>query len=385
MDSPAVPKPLGTDEEDVAWALATAEAMWARGDRLDAIKWIRKAAEAASEADDILRAADLASAAADLANALDPALAGPPAGRAALNKTMQSHQSLVPGLGHGAGQGPAGVPPAKAAPPVPVRPAPVEVRRPSPATGILSIKNIHQRPAPAAAGASPNAASPRPAVTAPRAAAVQVTPAAGQRMAPLTSARKPDPHPDATMELPALDPNATRALETRQSSPPPRPSNRPPAASPSSPAPKLAPPSNAPPPADGWDLPHTVVLPPTRTALETPPEHVDPNQLGAVMPYPGATTPASGRVGPIRAKVNTMTEVDREVPPEVGRRAARLQASQAFHVVLWKDARGVHVAPSGTVVSAITVDAILIALDPSADLSAWLQPAGPGGPAGSTE
>ncbi|RYZ64653.1 MAG: hypothetical protein EOP08_08560, partial [Proteobacteria bacterium] len=56
MDSPAVPKPLGTDEEDVAWALATAEAMWARGDKLDAVKWIRKAAEAASEADDILRA-----------------------------------------------------------------------------------------------------------------------------------------------------------------------------------------------------------------------------------------------------------------------------------------------------------------------------------------
>lgn len=354
MDSPAVPKPLGTDEEDVAWALATAEAMWARGDRLDAVKWIRKAAEAASEADDILRAAELASAAADLANALDPALSAPPpaANRAALNKTMQSHKSQVPG----------GAPPAKAAPPVPVRSAP-ELRRPSPPTGMLSIKNIHQRPA--------ATASPRPGVTAPRAPATP-SPSPAQRVAPLTGARKPEPAPlDATAELAALPP-APRS--SRPSTPPPRPSTRPPPARPSSPAPRAlgTSPSNAPPPAEGWDLPHTVQLPPTRPVVDTPPEFVDPAKLGAAAPT--GTTPSGGRVGPVRPKVNTMTEVDREVPAEVGRRAARLQASQAFHVVLWKDARGVHVAPSGTVVSAITVDAILIALDPSADLSAWLQP-----------
>lgn len=355
MDSPAVPKPLGTDEEDVAWALATAEAMWARGDRLDAVKWIRKAAEAASEADDILRAADLASAAADLANALDPALAGPPPApnRAALNKTMQSHKSMV-------------APAAKAAPPVPVRVA-NEVRRPSPASGTPSIRNIHTRPV----------QSPKPAVTAPRPAA---TPAPmQQRVAPLTNVRKEPPPLDATAELNALPP---APLSSRPSAPPPRPSSIP--ARGSTPAPArpsnrppglILTPSNAPPPADGWDLPHTVQLPNTRPVVDTPPEFVDAAKLTG-------TTPGAGKVGPIRPKINTMTEVDREVPAEVGRRAARLQASQAFHVVLWKDARGVHVAPSGTVVSAITVDAILIALDPSADLSAWLQPSPGGGAAG---
>jgi hypothetical protein len=49
-----------------------------------------------------------------------------------------------------------------------------------------------------------------------------------------------------------------------------------------------------------------------------------------------------------------------------------IQTSQAVRVVVWRDANGVHVAPAGTVVSAITVDAVLVALEPSADLTAWL-------------
>ena len=46
--------------------------------------------------------------------------------------------------------------------------------------------------------------------------------------------------------------------------------------------------------------------------------------------------------------------------------------SQAVRVVVWRDANGVHVAPAGTVVSAITVEAVLVALEPHADLTAWL-------------
>ncbi len=333
MDSPAVPKPSGTDEEDVAWALATAEAMWARGDRLDAVKWIRKAAEAASEADDIMRAAELASAAADLANSLDPVLSAPPpqVNRAALNKTMQSHKSLVP----------KGVPPAKAAPPIPIRSTP-ELSKHTPAT---------------------SATSPKPGVTAARGVASP----SPQRVAPLTASPARPANLAETAELTAAPP---APLSSRPSSPAPR-GSVPPARVTSPPGR----PSNAPPPADGWDSPHTVQLPVTRPVVDTPPEFVDPAKIAAAG-IPTGTTPAGGRVAPMRPKVNTMTEVDREMPADVGRRTARLQASQAFHVVLWKDARGVHVAPSGTVVSAITVDAILIALDPSADLSAWLQPGG---------
>jgi hypothetical protein len=55
----------------------------------------------------------------------------------------------------------------------------------------------------------------------------------------------------------------------------------------------------------------------------------------------------------------------------------RLEPSQALRVLVWQDQRGVHVAPLGTVVSAITTEALLVALDPGTDLSAWLQTALP--------
>ena len=49
-----------------------------------------------------------------------------------------------------------------------------------------------------------------------------------------------------------------------------------------------------------------------------------------------------------------------------------IQTSQAVRVVVWRDGSGVHVAPAGTVVSSITIDAVLVVLEPSADLTAWL-------------
>jgi hypothetical protein len=53
-----------------------------------------------------------------------------------------------------------------------------------------------------------------------------------------------------------------------------------------------------------------------------------------------------------------------------------IQTSQAIRVVVWRDASGVHVAPAGTPeaarVTAIKIDAVLVALEPTADLTAWL-------------
>ena len=49
-----------------------------------------------------------------------------------------------------------------------------------------------------------------------------------------------------------------------------------------------------------------------------------------------------------------------------------LSSTQAIRVVVWRAADGVHVAPYGTTVNAIGVDAMLVALDPAADLAAWL-------------
>src|SRR5271154_2115853 len=80
MRGAAIPPAKRDDVEDVAWALQTAEATWARGDRADALKWIRRAAEAASEAERDDRALELAKAAADVASLLAerPAPTPPP-------------------------------------------------------------------------------------------------------------------------------------------------------------------------------------------------------------------------------------------------------------------------------------------------------------------
>src|SRR5438128_1382407 len=78
LNLPQVPEPKPEDPEDVSWALSTAEAMWARGDHAEGIKWVRRAAEAASEAESDARALELAKAAADLAGLLTRKSLAPP-------------------------------------------------------------------------------------------------------------------------------------------------------------------------------------------------------------------------------------------------------------------------------------------------------------------
>ena len=58
--------------------------------------------------------------------------------------------------------------------------------------------------------------------------------------------------------------------------------------------------------------------------------------------------------------------------PAVGVHDPEIQTSQAVRVVVWRDGTGVRIAPAGTVVSSITIDAVLVVLEPSADLTAWL-------------
>ena len=71
----AIPNTKDTDPEDVVWGLQTAEALWKRGERIDAIVWLRRAAQAAGEAADDDRALELARAAAELSDwmATEPA------------------------------------------------------------------------------------------------------------------------------------------------------------------------------------------------------------------------------------------------------------------------------------------------------------------------
>jgi hypothetical protein len=63
---PTFPQPIANDHDDVRCALTVAEASWKRGSMADAAKWLRRAAKAAADADDVLRAVDLSKAAAGL-------------------------------------------------------------------------------------------------------------------------------------------------------------------------------------------------------------------------------------------------------------------------------------------------------------------------------
>ena len=63
----SIPPALDEDTEDVAWALQTADALWKRNERVDAIVWLRRAAQAAGDAQNDDRALALAREAAELA------------------------------------------------------------------------------------------------------------------------------------------------------------------------------------------------------------------------------------------------------------------------------------------------------------------------------
>jgi hypothetical protein len=66
----AIPQVLPSDPEDVVWALQTAETLWKRDERSDAIVWLRRAAQAAGEAELDERALELSKLAAELSDQL---------------------------------------------------------------------------------------------------------------------------------------------------------------------------------------------------------------------------------------------------------------------------------------------------------------------------
>ena len=64
--SPNLPRAETNDPADVALALETARALWSKGQGLESVRWIQRAAENAESSGDDLRAVTLARAAADL-------------------------------------------------------------------------------------------------------------------------------------------------------------------------------------------------------------------------------------------------------------------------------------------------------------------------------
>src|SRR5580658_3188017 len=77
-----IPESVADDPSDVADALEVASALWGKGQSEEAIRWLRRAVAAASEADDAVRAAGLAGAAADLEDAVKQHSPTPPGSRA---------------------------------------------------------------------------------------------------------------------------------------------------------------------------------------------------------------------------------------------------------------------------------------------------------------
>ncbi|MFS8071492.1 MAG: hypothetical protein ACMG6S_34410, partial [Byssovorax sp.] len=73
-----IPNPLPNDDEDVSWALSTAGALWGRGERAEALKWLRRAAEQASDVNDDVRALALFKAAADVSSQVSTTTPPPP-------------------------------------------------------------------------------------------------------------------------------------------------------------------------------------------------------------------------------------------------------------------------------------------------------------------
>ncbi|HEY3664909.1 MAG TPA: hypothetical protein VGL19_02870, partial [Polyangiaceae bacterium] len=82
-ESPDLPEVEPRDPEPVAVAIETARALFRTGERLDALRWLRRAAERAEEAGDDVRSVSLARSAADLSTELQsmpppPAASVPP-------------------------------------------------------------------------------------------------------------------------------------------------------------------------------------------------------------------------------------------------------------------------------------------------------------------
>jgi hypothetical protein len=68
MTTIGIPAAIDTDVEDVVWALETAASLWKRNERVDAIVWLRRAAQAAGDAEQDDRALLLAREAAELSD-----------------------------------------------------------------------------------------------------------------------------------------------------------------------------------------------------------------------------------------------------------------------------------------------------------------------------
>ena len=341
-----VPTAKKDDAEDVSWALSTAEAMWNRGDHVDAVKWIRRAAEAASEAELDDRALELASAAADLASQVGPipqTAPPPPVARPSAPPPRQSVQPPPPSRP----TSPPPIPNANKAAPKPVAPLTSATPPRAPAPPRMTGPMQPRAAAPSRGGTAPMIPAVRPAAGVP--ATPAKTPSRGRKSsANLTDEAKRAIPSDITIR--GADNEVTQTVQV----PEPRRRGR------SKPAPEeIAPPAPPPP------LPPIVHEPVSTTTDEM--DSWPTQSLTGDDDFDDDKERT--RIGAPAYQETVLRASERPPPAPV---QPELSSTQAFRVVVWRGADGVHVAPYGTTVNAIGVDAMLVALDPGADLATWL-------------
>lgn len=389
LNIPQVPDAKPDDPEDVSWALSTAEAMWARGDHSEGLKWVRRAAEAASEAENDMRAVELAKAAADLqglisrmsvadkgsernvkaaGSAKPPAIprsANPPANASGPVSTIPATSRSIPPISRGApstkqSAAPTGKSSGRSIPPIP-----------------LPSKSVP----PAAAGPASKVPAPRPLATANKAQG----PASGRGASKPPPADKDKKGRRRSRENLEDEARAAGVLDTSPQD----------VLTPADTDEVIALSAEDAIPLSGkkqvpFDQDATMIG--TREAIEhgrqrsaaewdkSPTQNIagaSSMDEGDRMTTVGA--PPSGIVAP---SVTQQRAAPPSMPPRASPRPSpsivphddSIKTSQAIRVVVWRDANGVHVAPEGTVVSAIKIDAMLVALEPTADLTAWLSP-----------
>jgi hypothetical protein len=194
---PAIFNPSPSDNEDVVSALETADIFWAKGDTGEALRWLKRAADTASDAGDDMRALAIARSVADLksmptqAAAEAPRMSRPPP-PSALPRPAPAAPSASSSLSSTSTEG------------SDVRRVPLPA--PSPASGGDGASRVHTSSAPqkmppplppskARESTAPPAPSARPATSPPPApshsAPSAPTPAASHSAVPLAPTRSP--------------------------------------------------------------------------------------------------------------------------------------------------------------------------------------------------
>lgn len=396
LNIPQVPDAKPDDPEDVSWALSTAEAMWARGDHSEGIKWVRRAAEAASEAEKDMRAVELAKAAADLQGMITrmsvadkgsdrnikaagsarppppiPKSANPPANQSGPVSTVPATSRSIPPISRGAPstkQSAAPTPGKASGRSIPPIALPSKASSPPPAGG-----------SPSKAPEAPKASAPRPLGTANKAQgpasgkSASIKPPAADKKGRRKSRENLEDEARAAGVLDTSPNAAIRPSDTDEIT----------ALSPDDAV-------EAMPPSGKKQVPFdqdatmigsrdTIERGRQRSAAEWDKSPTQ-NLVHDSHDIPIDEGDRKTTVGVVAPSVTQQRAAPASMPPRVSSRPSpsiiphddSIKTSQAIRVVVWREANGVHVAPEGTVVSAIKIDAMLVALEPTADLTAWL-------------